>query len=585
MFHFHKSWRGIRRFLSSTLACACALALLSPLTSQDRALAAGADEPAACIHVGLYYGTSARTTCNLANADGIGSGYTFGYYTQDDTFVPLGTTAEEFITVGMDTNLYLAGRDYYATPTSSGYTAIGAYHVQLPGSYTSFEQARSAAASYGGFPAYVDGTFRARVGSYTTSAQAQAAAASYGGTAVGASPTCQTVMVTETGKILFEFDNGGDALGIEALFPGGKAETYVTGGYRYYGGFAFDRPSGGSLRVVNVVDEDDYVAGVLPYEMSVTWPEEALKAGAVAARTFARVTTKHSGFDVCTSTCCQVYHGVYSSTQVGRATAEAVAAATSGECVYYDGKLTEWLMYYASDGGATESGVNYAGTSVPYLIGKPDPYDDVSINPYYDWSYTITAGEVKDWLNRMGYSCGNIVSVAVTEYTDMGNVNAVTITDASGDTFNFRRDNVRSLATVNNSIQYFSRRFTITPEGETPQASPAPVTGTAGSFTVYDGETISEPESIYAITASGTEPVTGNVNVITANGIQSISAGSTGGTAPAAPSTKTASSWVISGSGNGHNIGMSQWGAYNMATQGFTYIDILQFYYTGVTVA
>ena len=62
--------------------------------------------------------------------------------------------------------------------------------------------------------------------------------------------------------------------------PDGRGQEAVTWfkGYKWYGGFEYRRSTGGSINVINVVDIDDYVKGVLPYEMAPEWPLEALKA-------------------------------------------------------------------------------------------------------------------------------------------------------------------------------------------------------------------------------------------------------------------------------------------------------------------
>ena len=79
-----------------------------------------------------------------------------------------------------------------------------------------------------------------------------------------------------------------------------------------------------------------------------------------------------------------------------------------------------------------------------------------------------------------------------------------------------------------------------------------------------------------AIDSSGKSSVlSGNVYVITSSGTSQLEQRTT---------TSGSGSFVISGSGNGHNVGMSQWGAYSMANLGYSYRDILQFYYTDVSI-
>ena len=110
------------------------------------------------------------------------------------------------------------------------------------------------------------------------------------------------VIITGTDQVLWETEE--DTL---AVMPQGRDPVTWFRGNRYRGGFEYT-VSGGGLQVVNVVDLEDYVKGVLPYEMSGDWELEALKAQAVCARTFACLNTKHLsayGFAVCRSTHCR----------------------------------------------------------------------------------------------------------------------------------------------------------------------------------------------------------------------------------------------------------------------------------------
>lgn len=117
------------------------------------------------------------------------------------------------------------------------------------------------------------------------------------------------VVVTETGSgsVLFRFDESGYCFGVRP--KGRDTETWCKG-YKYPGGFEYRCNDNGTLTVINVVDIEDYVKGVVPYEMDKDWPLEALEAQAVCARTYAAKTRHPSlGFDVCAGTDCQVYYG------------------------------------------------------------------------------------------------------------------------------------------------------------------------------------------------------------------------------------------------------------------------------------
>lgn len=559
--------RCFRKVLSLFLTCVLFFSILP--SHADAASSSG------IIRVGLYHGSNAIPTANLANE--IGSGYRFGYFDTGRQFHELGSTDVEKITICKDANLYLtANGGFYEAPPTAAYTLIGAYHLQAAGTYANYEQALTAAASYPfGFPAYINGSYVVRFEFYSSAANAAADAASYNGaTVVGGSSSCYTVVNSLTGKILFEYDNGSTAyLGIMPSKTPNEAATTWFKGYQYYGGFQYMRRSGNDLTVVNFVNEDLYVSGVLPYEFVVSGSLESLKAGAVAIRTFARATTKHTsnGFDICNTTDCQVYRGVYTGAQASHAL-QAVNE-TAGECAYYDGTLIQ-ALYFSSDGGYTEDSRNAWGGDYPYLTGKADPYEaKISFNGQ-SWSYHVTPAQLKTLLNNMGYSCSTITGLAVTATTANGNVNEIVITDSSGETFTFKRDNVRILQNISN-VTYMSRRFTITPDGE---ALPG---GNTEQFTVFDGNTTTASEQVTAITSSGNVTVTAPASVITGSGIQTIG---TESASSGSVNTGTGDGWTITGGGYGHNVGMSQWGAYAMGKEGFTYDEILKFYYTGITI-
>jgi stage II sporulation protein D len=576
--------RRARRVTGLALLCAALLALVP---APARAASVGGT-----LRAGLFYGSNALPTANLANE--VGSGYNFGYFDAQRNFNAVGQTTTEKITICKDTNLYYSGGAYSDTRPSASFQLVGAYHLQTDDTYDTYEAAAAAAAGYNyGFPAYVGGAYRVRFEFYSSQETAAADQAHYPGTSVvGASASCYTVVRTGTNTILFEYDGGpgGNYFGVMPDITGASGVKTWFKGYCYAGGFQYARRSGADLTVVNFVGVDDYVQGVVPYEMNATWPVETLKAGAVAARTFAEATVKHTsyGFDVCNSTCCQVYRGVYSGS--GASNITRAAQETAGQCLYYNGKLIE-ALYHSSDGGATEDAANAWGSDYPYLTGKEDPYElSVSI-PTSDWSYSMSGTElaaaIRKWSSSYS-SCSTIVSVAVTEYTPLGNANKVVFTDSNGKTYTFTKDNTRGVFQNYFPNSYFSRRFIIVAPGQTYSGTGTQPSGT-GDFTVTDGKSTVQTGSVYAITASGTEQVTGAAASITGSGLVPADTGS--GSASAASSadfatvTNTSSTnWLIVGKGYGHNVGMSQYGAYAMGQQGYSYDQILKFYYTGVTI-
>ena len=520
------------------------------------------------VKVGLYYGSSALYSANAEIVDGYGSGFSFGYYDESRNFVSLASVSESSVCVTADGNIGYTGGEISA----SGASVLGGCHVQLPQSYASFAEAQSAANQYGGFVAFVNGAYFVRVGSYASLGEAQSASYSLGGSAVSPSSTAVTVTKRGVQTILFQFDFGG--LYSFAVQPiGSETRTYFKS-HKYYGGFEYPRVSGGNLYVVSVVDLEHYVKCVVPYEMSNSWPVEALKAQAVCARTYVtRSGAKHAsyGFDVCASTDCQVYYGVDYGTSTHTDTSDAAVDATAGVCMYSGGQPI-YAVYSASDGGATEDAYNVWGTRYSYLVGKADPYEAAVSSSISGYSYTLsyTAAELTSRIAAKGYSgyrLGTITNVYVSQYTAMGNVYAVTFEDAAGNSYTVTGEKCRT------ALGTKSQRFEI---GGGSASAGYSVNG-SGSLSTLTGS--------YVISGSGTvraySGADSSTYVITSSGVSAAEKNQGASAAPAASS----GAFAITGTGNGHNVGLSQWGANAMAKQGYAWRDILNFYYTGITIS
>ena len=339
-----------------------------------------------------------------------------------------------------------------------------------------------------------------------------------------------------------------------------------------------------------MVDLEDYVKGVLPYEMSGSWPLAALEAQAVCVRTVACRTTKHLslyGFDVCNGTDCQVYNGTNSATD---STDEAVDN-TEGECMYYDGELIE-AVYHSSNGGATEDAEVVWGGVRPYLTGKADPYEELIDIPNYEWSVTYTADQLTWILAEKGFGMGSIVDVYISEYSDMGNVAAVTFVDDDGYKMTFHGDNARSIfysSTFSKSVR--SLRYVI--EGGSGSSERPAISGGSGGkqdgavYVNSKSNKLTTLEGLVAIASGGRDELEEDGwYAITADGKEEIELGSSGVKRSTATSAakRVSGSFTIVGVGNGHNVGMSQYGARAMAEDGYDYDEILEFYYTDIDI-
>ncbi|BCX11772.1 MAG: sporulation protein [Thermosynechococcus sp.] len=263
------------------------------------------------------------------------------------------------------------------------------------------------------------------------------------------------------------------------------------------------------ILAINLVDLEEYLPSVVGKEMYPSWPLEALKAQAVASRSFVLFRRDRerrrpgSLFDVGATVTHQVYGGVSSET----ASTLAAVAATRGQVLTYNGRIIE-ALFHASSGGHTENSEDVWQTVIPYLRGTPD-FDQVF--PNFQWTVRFTAAQLQQRLPGIG----SIVALRPLQLTPQGRILSMQIL------------------------------------------------GTAGSRTISG----SELRRVLGLrsTLLTIRPEYGNV---ASQRAQSV---------PVA--------FTITGRGHGHGLGMSQWGAYGMALQGYTYDQILGHYYQGVTLS
>jgi SpoIID/LytB domain len=195
----------------------------------------------------------------------------------------------------------------------------------------------------------------------------------------------------------------------ERLRAAGTGKITIAGLGTYRGALETvpSESEGGSLNVVNALAVDQYVKGVIPNESPPSWPMAELKAQAVASRSFALTAgVGGNGFDLYADSRSQVYKGLESE----YARSDEAAESTRGQVVEYDGKVAETL-FSACSGGKTESIQNVFGSSIPYLVGVPDPYD--SYCPLHTWTLNFTGPEISSRLG--GYLDGKLKKVVITK--------------------------------------------------------------------------------------------------------------------------------------------------------------------------
>ena len=555
----------------------CALTLFLGMVP---AAYAEVNSDSAPVLVGLAYGNGALDGANLSN--GVGTGFRFGYLDEERNFWQMGYTSETAISVVKTQNVWYGPNAAYDSGLNlksysddiTSEIAVGCWHVQLPTEVepVSFEETLTLAQSYeNAFPAWVDGVWQVRLGTYTSREEAQVVAEQLGGAVVGTSSYGVSVVKTGTTTVLFQFD-GGENVSL-AVNPGLDDSVKTETNYRkrrYYGLFQFCRVKGENIVVSNLLPLGEYINCVISQEMSPSWPIEALKAQAVSARSYYEDNLgRHAdyGFDICSTTDCQAYYGM---TNVNDRTLQAVKETESLRA-WYEGKPAK-TYYYSSNGGGSEDVKNVWGTTYP--CGVIDPYEETISEKisYWDYTQTFTAAElnriVQPYIQSQGYNCAEIVDFQVTELTPTGNVKSISFTDINGKSWPFTQKIATKIAKSYLGLK--SIRYTVTKAGEG-----------AGSGVYYTdgGNTVSSMNNTYAISGDDSvRKLSGNPYVITGSGIQFLPAPSGG----AAQSGETV--YTIHSSGWGHSVGMSQWGAYAMAQQGFSFDEILKFYYPGIEI-
>jgi SpoIID/LytB domain protein len=154
--------------------------------------------------------------------------------------------------------------------------------------------------------------------------------------------------------------------------------------------------SDGGLLVINAVGLDAYAKGVVPNEVPSSWPQAALRAQAVAVRSYALATSGTGDFDVYDDTRSQVYGGKGSETE----RTNKAAKRTSGLVVRHGNEVAT-TYFFSTSGGQTES-VQYGfpgADPVPYLKGVRDPYDGAS--PHHKWKVRFSQSQIESRLSEL----------------------------------------------------------------------------------------------------------------------------------------------------------------------------------------
>jgi len=276
--------------------------------------------------------------------------------------------------------------------------------------------------------------------------------------------------------------------------PAENGQVWIGDGW--YRGRVLLVPRNGGLTAINYVDLEQYLYSVLGAEMGGNWPQEALKAQAVAARTYALYKRQNNSgelFDLGDDQNSQVYPGV-SGESSGT---QAAVNATAGQVLTYNGQVI-LAVFHSSSGGHTENVEDVWDNPLPYLRGVPD-FDRGS--PVFEWTKTFSASDLSNRISGVG----QISSMTPERTSAFGSVITMKVVGNGGTRVVSGEDIARALGLR-------STRFRVNRNGS------------SGNF-------------------------------------------------------------VVSGRGFGHGVGLSQWGAYNLANSGYNYQQILAHYYRNTTLA
>ncbi len=326
-------------------------------------------------------------------------------------------------------------------------------------------------------------------------------------------------------------------------------------GVTQIGGFLLGIDANNTLIPVIVLDREQYLKGVVPKEMSASAPLEALKAQAVAARTFSiRQMNRFDsdGYDICDTPACQVYGGVAAHHQNSNLAVEQ----TAGLCVAYR-DFPANTFYHANSGGYVENSEDIFASPLAYIKADKDPY---SLVKPYNWSAEFDLAELTQKMIDKGYDIGSVKQIKIAETLPSGRVVALKVIGDRGET-TLQREKIRSTLGY---AKVKSLLFSIETDDSALAETKTYYMASSDAVVKY------QPKVNYAI--AGDDKVTAIVvdqcHVTGAATAQTNNVQDT-----------VVDHYVLQGSGWGHGLGMSQVGAVEMAKQGFSFSEILKFYY------
>ncbi|MBR6725994.1 MAG: SpoIID/LytB domain-containing protein [Clostridia bacterium] len=427
-----------------------------------------ADPIYAVSDVGSYYHDAdgqLLVSVGLMYADGVTVGFetsakygfNVGYSDSNRHFNQLATLSNKKVAVVCDGNLSKSSMTY--SLASYYNVSVGGWHIQVDCSESEvYYLAQALGNSLGNytetFPAVINGSWCLRIGQYSDMNLANGdlyriQSLGYNAHVVSPSDTALCVIDPSNDDILFEYDGyTNTTLALSAAQNGTDKAYLVTPAQNTYDGFfkytRWISQTASGVAVTNILPLDDYVRGVLPWEVSNQSSQNLLRTFAVASRSFALSSRKHNTFDICNTTCCQVYKGL---NRTNDAVNQAVDS-TAGMILAYGGKAA-LVAYSSSTGGGTVAAKYAWGTDTPYLQSVITPWEDYENVPGGSWTVSMTPSQIMQRLTNAGYTGlnGTVVDVSIEELAGNSNfVYELKITDSYGSSVTITRtDKIRTV--------------------------------------------------------------------------------------------------------------------------------------------
>ncbi|MGI6684981.1 MAG: SpoIID/LytB domain-containing protein [Bacillota bacterium] len=345
----------------------------------------------------------------------------------------------------------------------------------------------------------------------------------------------------------------------------------------------------GSLLVINNINIEHYLYGVVGQEIGYTAPKEALKAQAVVSRSFALYFKgRNVKYDVGTSTSTQVYGGYSAELNINGDKVIDAVDDTRGRVIYYYNEKTGrseiiQAFFHSNAGGFTENSENVWNEALPYLRAVPseedryaETYADETGESWsastYRWEKSFTREEIKVAIQSYSQKTGIPINIGEFQSINLfwvgrdgitptlsGRVTRMDLVGSKGK-HSVYRDNIRSVFGLK------STKFDIVAEGNR-----------SNQFVIRDSF-----GKIHRVDNLGSlQVITGDNRIVTLNDTDNNSGenyqmiGESGQTGLTAATSRI----TFIGQGYGHGVGMSQWGARGMALKGYNYKEIIYHYY------